>query len=146
VKALTLWEPWASLIAMKRKTAETRSWACPPDNYGRRIAIHAGRRVERELAAYFSVDPLPGYVVATAVLTQCVRVESHTEGFAHCRTIRQNLITVPEDQYGDFSTGRWLWLLEDIAAVPEPFEAVGAQGLWPLSNGQIAELHRQGVA
>jgi hypothetical protein len=40
---LTLWEPWATLIAVGAKTIETRSWAAPPGLIGERIGIHAGR-------------------------------------------------------------------------------------------------------
>ncbi len=41
MKALSLWQPWASLIALGVKTIETRSWAT---NYRGPLAIHAGLR------------------------------------------------------------------------------------------------------
>ena len=41
MKAITLWQPWASLIADGTKTIETRSWAPPSSLLGQRIAIHA---------------------------------------------------------------------------------------------------------
>ena len=41
MKALTLHQPWASLIAVGAKTIETRSWST---KYRGPIAIHAGRR------------------------------------------------------------------------------------------------------
>lgn len=44
MKALTLWQPWASLIALGVKTIETRSWAAPKSLIGQRIAIHASKR------------------------------------------------------------------------------------------------------
>ena len=44
MKAITLWQPWASLIADGRKTVETRSWAPPKALIGHRIAIHASKR------------------------------------------------------------------------------------------------------
>jgi hypothetical protein len=43
MKALTLHQPWASLIALGVKTIETRSWACPPSLIGQPLAIHAGK-------------------------------------------------------------------------------------------------------
>lgn len=42
--ALTLWQPWASLIAEGVKTIETRSWKAPDDLIGDTIAIHAAAR------------------------------------------------------------------------------------------------------
>ena len=44
MKALTLHQPWASLIAEGPKTVETRSWSAPAWVIGQRIAIHAGKR------------------------------------------------------------------------------------------------------
>ena len=43
--AITLHQPWASLIALGIKTVETRSWPAPARLVGRTIAIHAGKRV-----------------------------------------------------------------------------------------------------
>lgn len=41
MKALTLWQPWASLIAVGDKTIETRSWST---KYRGPLAIHAAAR------------------------------------------------------------------------------------------------------
>jgi hypothetical protein len=41
MKALTLYQPWASLVAAGAKTIETRSWST---TYRGRLAIHAGAR------------------------------------------------------------------------------------------------------
>lgn len=38
MKAITIWQPWASLLAHRVKTYETRSWATA---YRGPIAIHA---------------------------------------------------------------------------------------------------------
>lgn len=47
MKALTLWQPWASLVIEGVKTIETRSWPCPPTLIGERIAIHAAAKRPR---------------------------------------------------------------------------------------------------
>src|SRR5688500_9634413 len=44
MKALTLWQPWASLVAVGVKTIETRSWPAPNSLNGERIAIHAAAK------------------------------------------------------------------------------------------------------
>lgn len=41
MKAITLWQPWASLIAIGAKKYETRSWKT---NYRGPIAIHAAKK------------------------------------------------------------------------------------------------------
>lgn len=42
--AITIWQPWASLIAAGAKRFEFRKWAPPRSMWGTRIAIHAGAR------------------------------------------------------------------------------------------------------
>jgi hypothetical protein len=97
VKALSLWQPWASLIAVGAKTIETRGWST---TYRGPLLIHAARKIPRldearEAWAAFSIDvytatrateapsrfppgeqpadPLPlGAVVATCILVDVV--------------------------------------------------------------------------
>ena len=44
MKALTVWQPWASLIVLGLKPYEFRPWAYKPNMVGTRVAIHAGAR------------------------------------------------------------------------------------------------------
>ena len=46
MKAITIWQPWASLIACGAKKYETRSW---PTKYRGPIAIHAAAKEPRTL-------------------------------------------------------------------------------------------------
>ncbi|NOW46218.1 hypothetical protein FHW96_002376 [Novosphingobium sp. SG751A] len=43
LKALTIWQPWASLITAGAKPYEFRSWRPPASLIGQRIVIHAGK-------------------------------------------------------------------------------------------------------
>ena len=43
--AITLHQPLASLITLRLKTVETRSWPAPARLVGQRIAVHAGKRM-----------------------------------------------------------------------------------------------------
>lgn len=45
MKAITVWQPWASLLVSGRKRYETRSWAT---SYRGPIAIHAAKRPVRQ--------------------------------------------------------------------------------------------------
>lgn len=49
MKALTIWQPWATLIAIGAKPYEFRGWVPPKSIRGQRIAIHAGARPVRKL-------------------------------------------------------------------------------------------------
>ena len=129
MKAISLHQPWASLIAEGIKIIETRDWAPPHALVGQRIAIHATKRkpdsdmvLWRPLANW-SVPR--GAIVATAVLRKAVKVDRVRDGDAYFYEG-----SVPMDSYGDFSPGRWLWMLEDIERIDPPVPAVGHQGFW----------------
>ena len=146
MKALTLHQPWASLIALGPKTVETRSWSAPAWVIGARIAIHAGKhrvRISNEFdpAMYHAMvqihgpdwqNHLPlGAVVATAKLAGCFRVVGWNEG----RQLKlegtgaggENIIP---DPFGDFLPGRWLWVLEEIERLDPAIPAKGNRMLW----------------
>lgn len=59
MKAISLWQPWASLIACRAKVFETRSWAPPLQLIGGPIAIHAAKKVDKG-AAQFATDLIYG--------------------------------------------------------------------------------------
>lgn len=58
MKALTVRQPWASLIALGVKTIETRSWRAPKALIGERIAIHAGKARPKDVWCSASADPV----------------------------------------------------------------------------------------
>lgn len=91
MKAITIWQPWASLLAIGAKQYETRSWET---KYRGPIAIHAAKKrfntdshFNRELYSFadalglsdiFSFDTLPlGCIIATAELVNCWRIVYH---------------------------------------------------------------------
>lgn len=43
MKAITIKQPWASLIVHGIKDIENRTWACPKKYIGQRVLIHAGK-------------------------------------------------------------------------------------------------------
>jgi hypothetical protein len=54
VKAITLQQPWASLIALGAKSVETRSWSTA---YRGPLAIHAGKKWYDGLVAGYQLRP-----------------------------------------------------------------------------------------
>lgn len=52
MKAISLWQPWAQLIACGAKPYETRSWAPPRALIGTRIAIHAAKKIDKGAAEF----------------------------------------------------------------------------------------------
>lgn len=114
-KALSLWQPWASLIIDGRKNVETRSWST---SYRGVIAIHASMKVDKKACIDFGYEPrtiATGCVIGTARLVDCVQFP--------------NPSIVP-DAYGDFTDGRYGWVLGSIVRFKEPVPAKGSLGLW----------------
>ena len=58
MKALTLWQPWASLIVAGAKPFEFRGWKAPRSVIGQRIVIHAASRPMRASEIRDIVDHL----------------------------------------------------------------------------------------
>jgi hypothetical protein len=114
MKALTLIQPWATLIIDGRKKIETRSWSTKVRGP---IAIHAGKKVDRVAAEEFGYDPdkLPtGCVIGVAELTDCFQFTEQT----------------PKDPYGDFTPGRYGFMLENPRGFQYPMDERGALGFW----------------
>lgn len=164
MKALTLTQPWATLVAIGAKRVETRSWAT---SYRGPLAIHAAKfmpRWAREEAygdeiggtlnaagIYLGGDcrELPkGAVVATARLVEVIQVPPEGIDESECwmvspegpeSPVRDCYAVGEELWFGDFSPGRYAWLLADVEALPEPIPAKGALRLWwwdmPARNG-----------
>ena len=135
MKALTLHQPWASLVAVGAKHIETRSWPCPKSVIGERIAIHAGRglhipshqdefnrRVAHYLGNFWVSQSRGGVVVATVRVLSCVEM-----------TV-QNIADLPagddERLFGDYAPGRWMWNLASVELVDPPIPARGYQRIW----------------
>ena len=150
MKALTLHQPWASLIAMGAKTIETRSWST---KYRGPIAIHAAKACATgDFGPYSVEDDTPrrspkqhlmrgpiawpyrlplGAVVATAELVDVVQMGWGVESrppFLSVHGRRRHIAT--EFPFGDFRCGRFAWLLENIEPLAVPVPAKGKQGLW----------------
>lgn len=139
MKALSLWQPWASLIAAGAKTVETRNWFVESYRSGP-LAIHATKAKKpegRDFMGYEQLvtealggvdfDDLPfGAIVAVA---QLARIAPITEEGAE-KLERENPREFAFGNY-DLSEGqRVAWVLRDIDPLPEPIPCKGRQGLW----------------
>lgn len=137
MKAISLWQPWATLIALEAKRIETRHWQAPAWLSGQRIAIHAAKR-ESELwlcgEDYFAdalnctADELPlGAIVCTAMLDRSVPMTF--EGIA--QLVRQ---CPAEHAFGNYAVGRYAWIFRDVVSMPEPVPFRGRQGIFDVPD------------
>ena len=133
MKALTLTQPWATLVAVGAKRIETRSWYT---NQRGRIAIHAAKGFPLQARDICQEKPfrdvlhalgltlfdLPlGAVIATAELWRILRIDYMVSA----------LLPPPEPErsYGDYAPLRYAWYLRDVWAI-EPVPCKGHLGLW----------------
>ena len=147
MKALTLFQLWASLIALGEKQFETRSWET---NYRGPIAIHAATKkpssiwpdiepiadkLREALGIIVDLDDLPrGDIIAVANLVNCHKIDSSDKAdgvlvLAHlenCGCIEDK----NELAFGDYTPGRFAWQLENVRRLAEPIPAKGKQRIW----------------
>lgn len=137
MKALTLWQPWASFLLVNNprlKAIETRPWRT---SYRGPLAIHAAARVPPAVYADAFSDPaisalrraclpatLPlGCVIGIVDLVECIP------------TSEIDFLNATEAALGDFSDGRWAWITENPRTLPVPVEYRGRQRLWEIPDG-----------
>jgi activating signal cointegrator 1 len=147
VKALSLTQPWATLVAIGAKRIETRSWSTP---YRGPVAIHASKGFPRDCQQLCYEHPfvdvllhrfngpcdLPvGSIVAISRLTGVFPT-------ARLAAVEQWIggLLPHERAFGNYSRGRYGWLLSEVQALPEPICCKGALGLWTVPADIEARL------
>jgi len=141
VKAISLWQPWAELVAVGAKVFETRSWKTA---HRGPIAIHAAKRTppasdDPTFRRHYQVlealgrqrDELAlGAVVGVAILTDVLEIDQVTDAIIEgAARLHPDL----ERTFGDFTPGRFAWLLTGAASLSVPVAARGRQGLFEVA-------------
>lgn len=185
MKAVSLWQPWASAVAEGLKPIETRSWRT---SYRGWLAIHAARRLPPVVVPGLGLtgpvggdDPhhamdlqdgrrlrLPlGAIVAVVRLLDVVpilavdqdpnpggsgyvaHVAENNKGAlwwwkgenCYAATPRWDVEDITAQRcWGDYTPGRYAWLLEDVHKLAEPIPAKGHQGVWRPDAEIVAKL------
>jgi activating signal cointegrator 1 len=134
MKALTLTQPWATLVAIGAKRIETRSWST---NYRGPLLIHAAKSFPRDCQdlcfepsfrkALLSIPcPFPrelprGVIVARCKLVDCVPTKD----------VPYHKLDLAEQDFGNYDDGRFAFYLKEIVPV-EPIVIRGMLGLWEV--------------
>lgn len=146
MKALTVCQPYAHLIATGEKRVENRRWATPHRGL---LAIHAGKSLE--WMGHSTPEDYPGMafgaIVAVAELAGCVRL---------------SLTDATSGTAPDWAAARWPWLaehvhtegpvcwvLENVRRLQWPVPCTGARALWDVPadvlhcvESQLKEVRR----
>ena len=167
MKAITILQPYASLIVAGAKQYETRSWDTP---YRGIIAIHAGKNKPFEYGGELRdktqgilgkrMEELPkGSIIAVADLVECYQVMGNSSGErwmeskpamnpdgtyrlgADGHRIGWEEIPLPtgdELMFGHYGLEMYAWKLANIRPLPKPLPCRGNQRIWEVPDEMIA--------
>lgn len=142
MKALTISQPFASLIASGEKWIENRTWETL---YRGELAIHAGKGTQYLSNQLIRAGQYPtGAIIATAVLVACVHVSQVVLMDNSDR--RKMLVPGTTRNWSEVARhshckGPFCWILQNVAAV-EPVIMRGRQGLWSVPDETTFEAIR----
>lgn len=132
-RAISLTQPWATLMAIDAKRIETRVWKT---NYRGWVAIHSAKKFPMEcwrlcyrmpfarvLAECNTPDDLPlGVILAVTEIVDC-------QPTAYIHTL-----TDLERAFGDYSPGRYGIFTSGVRRLKQPIPIRGALSIWPLQQ------------
>ena len=135
IRALTIWQPWASLMCLGIKRIETRGWAT---RYRGPLVIHAAKRMVQDprledllvIRGIRLADLPTGALLGLCDLVDCRLMTPHV--IDH---LRQN--DPHEYLCGDYQPGRYMWLTQNMRPLKEPVAIKGRQGLWKVKHDII---------
>ena len=123
MKALTIKEPWASLIVQGFKKYEFRSWKT---NYRGKVLIHAGLSKENiEKYKDYDLDISSGEIIGEAYITDCILVDEKLD---------KKLRKIDKNVYGNNHIGLYAFKLENVKKYNKKIKAKGKLGLWNYKN------------
>lgn len=151
MRAISLWQPWATLVALGAKRCETRSWET---SYRGPLLIHAAKTWNRllEFTCYHDhfrdvlksvpkrpeqnyKDVLPfGAFVAVVDLVDCVRISAET--VPPC---------MREVEFGDYTFGRFRWDLQNVRRLDPAIPSIGRQGFYVPDAPTLERVKTRGV-
>lgn len=139
MKALSIKQPWLYCITDLDKRVENRTWKPPDWIIGKRIALHASKKMDdsggKSAASALAgldlstvVDMPMGAIVATAVVRGWVDIDGNSS--------HPDMLQYEDDEW---FFGFYGWILDDIRKVsPGPASCRGALGLWNVSPSILA--------
>ena len=144
MRAISLWQPWATFVALGLKKFETRSWGTA---YRGPLLIHAAKRpmtgIEKELVYYLKNEygdlcaclnnaefPL-GALVASCELVDCL------QSWKDFDPLKFDPL---EYDLGNYEAGRFAWKLLSIKAL-EPIPFKGSQGFFHVPDSVLGVVN-----
>ncbi|MGE3333663.1 MAG: hypothetical protein AB7I36_08470 [Rhodospirillaceae bacterium] len=139
MKALSLWQPWASLWVSGVKVHETRHWPLKVAERGFWLAVHAAQRFEKNVdpelsdilcdtfGGHWSRDLTRGAIVGKVFIGACVRSD--------------DLLWADDADFtcGNWTPGRFGFRADRFAALKAPIPYRGQQGMFQVPDALLAD-------
>jgi hypothetical protein len=136
MKAISILQPWATLIVLGHKHFETRSWAT---KHRGPLLIHSGRRYTTAAQSLSELPPFsthvpPGPLPLGQLIGYCT--------LDACLPTEQALPEVSPDEhtFGDYRSGRHAWRLTNPHPFAHPIHWQGQLGLFTIPD-ELLSIH-----
>ena len=149
IRAMSLWQPWATLVALGVKRLETRTWLPPSDLFGGRLLICAG--INDSILKLFDREDCPEEYEPLKRAVRRSLPMGDTFAGSSCLPLGRAVAIVTVDgafsapraleeqpdqaALGDFRDGRFAWFFSDVEALKVPFRVTGKQRIF---NARLA--------
>ena len=146
MKAISLWQPWASLWCSGIKICETRHW---PTKHVGWLVVHAAKRIEHEhpqplmdildgeFGKHWGLDLPRGAIVGRVRLIGC---QPTAEIYYSTSRAFKNEADQDDFYCGDFTPGRFAWRAQTFETFKEPIPYRGAQGFFEVPDAILPKL------
>lgn len=137
MRAISLWQPWASLIRAGIKKIETRG---KPTSYRGPLLIHAAKAQ----APWWIIQEISDALLKAGFASMTLQ---QPRGFLLCKVdvIDCKMVNIvnrpPENQipWGDFREGRYMWILDNLETF-DPVRFRGMQGLFYVPDEIVERI------
>jgi|HubBroStandDraft_4_1064222.scaffolds.fasta_scaffold00027_25 hypothetical protein len=142
MKAISLWQPWASLWLSDAKVHETRHW---PTSHRGWLAVHAAKRRIDDFSGdrldeicdgiwgnHWGLELPRGAIIGAVKIVACKPTVHELFG---CTAANDD-----DRECGDFSEGRYAWERSDFHLLTEPIPYRGQQGMFAIPDDLFPPL------
>jgi activating signal cointegrator 1 len=134
MKVLSLLQPWATLVVMGVKKIETRSWS---SSHRGDLLIHAS--LGKKAGLIVKDDPFKKYIpdfnelpfgaiIGKVIVEDIIPVDRLMLSDSMI-----NKLSLEERAFGDYSKGRYAWILSEPEQFEKPISIKGSLGLWDFN-------------
>ena len=135
MKAISLWQPWASLWISDPKVHETRHW---PTSYRGWLVVHAAKRRIDDLSGdrldeicdgiwghHWGLELPRGALIGAVKLVSCIRMNKTAPA------------SEDDEECGDWSDERYAWRRDQFKVFDQPIPYRGQQGMFVVPDNLL---------